>query len=194
MARPRAFDTDEVLETAMQVFWSKGVAGTTLDDLCAATGLSRSSLYASFGDKRDLLQMALERYGARSKERFDRILNGPAPIRTAIADFLTDLVERIISGESRRGCFFGNCAAELSPGDDDETAAKVRSGLERVEAIFGAGLERARRNGELPADADPDALAKYFVTGIQGLRLIGKVRPDRNALNAVAGTMLRILD
>jgi TetR/AcrR family transcriptional regulator, transcriptional repressor for nem operon len=193
MARPRAFDTDQVLETAMQVFWSRGVAGTTLDDLCAATGLSRSSLYASFGDKRDLLQMALERYDARSRERFDRILNGPDPIRGAMADFLSELVERIVSGVSRRGCFLGNCAAELAPGDE-ETIARVRGGLERVEGILRAGLERARRNGELAADTDPDALAKYFVAGIQGMRLIGKIRPERAALSAVAATMLRVLD
>ena len=61
MARPREFDADTALERAMAMFWSKGYEATSLDDLCEVTGLSRSSLYATFGSKRDLLLRSVDR-------------------------------------------------------------------------------------------------------------------------------------
>jgi TetR/AcrR family transcriptional repressor of nem operon len=69
MARPREFDPDTVLERATQVFWAKGFENASLDDLCDATGLNRSSLYAAFGAKRDLYLSALARYEQGSAAR-----------------------------------------------------------------------------------------------------------------------------
>ena len=66
MARPREFDADDALERVTRVFWNRGFEHTSLDDLCAATGLGRSSLYAAFGDKRALYLKALARYEERS--------------------------------------------------------------------------------------------------------------------------------
>lgn len=65
MARPREFDADIALDRATDVFWAKGYEATSLDDLCEATGLSRSSLYAAFGTKRDLLLQSVDRYVER---------------------------------------------------------------------------------------------------------------------------------
>ena len=62
MARQREFDADAALDRAMDLFWSKGYEATSLDDLCEVTGLSRSSLYAAFGSKRNLLLRSVERY------------------------------------------------------------------------------------------------------------------------------------
>lgn len=192
MARPREFDADIALDRAMQAFWARGYKATSLDDLCAATGLGRSSLYAAFGGKRALLHLALERYEQDALRRIRAALAQPRPVREAIAGFVDGLIERIVAGPGRAGCFIGNCAAELS--GDRATAARVRRSLENIEAAFGEGLARAQAGGELAADADIASLARFLVSGIQGLRLVGKANPDRAALTDIAAVMLRCLD
>lgn len=192
MARPREFDTEAALERAMQAFWARGYKATSLDVLCTATGLSRSSLYAAFGGKRALLHRALERYEQEAVRRIRAALAQPLPVREAIAGFVDDLIERIVAGPGRAGCFIGNCAAELA--GDRATAARVRRSLANIEAAFRAGLARAQASGEIAADADIDSLARFLVSGIQGLRLVGKANPDRAVLGGIAAVMMRCLD
>ena len=192
MARPREFDSDEVLERATRVFWAKGFENASLDDLCEATGLNRSSLYAAFGAKRDLYLSALARYEDGSAARIAAALEG-RPIRDGLKAFLDSLIDSIVAGPGRRGCFIGNCAAEMARLDRGATA-RVRKSLERIEATFRAGLEKARARGELPDDADPGALARFLTAGIQGLRLVGKANPDRAVLEDIKAVMLRCLD
>ena len=176
----------------MRVFWGKGFEATSLDDLCKATGLGRSSLYAAFGDKRGLYFKALERYEAASQVRVAKAL-AAGPIREALASFIGRIIDDIVAGPGRRGCFIGNCAAELSR--MDRTAAKrVRHSLERTEAVFFDALERARDRGELSASADTGALAGFLVAGIHGLRLIGKAKPKRATLESIASVMLNRLN
>jgi len=191
MARPREFDPDEVLERATRVFWAKGFENASLDELCEATGLNRSSLYAAFGAKRDLYLSALARYEDGSAARIAAALEG-RPLRDGLKAFLDSLIDSIVAGPGRRGCFIGNCAAEMARLDRG-AAARVRRSLERIEATFRAGLGKARARGELPDDADPGALARFLTAGIQGLRLVGKANPDRVALEQVAAIMLKCL-
>lgn len=191
MARPREFDPDAALESATRVFWTKGFEHTSLDDLCEATGLNRSSLYAAFGAKRDLYLSTLARYEEGSAARIAAALEGK-PIRKGLKDFLDALIDSIVAGPGRRGCFIGNCAAEMARLDRG-AAARVRRSLERIESTFRAGLDAARARGELPDDADTGALARFLTAGIQGMRLIGKTNPDRKALEDIAAVMLRCL-
>lgn len=192
MARPREFDPDTALDCALDVFWARGYEATSVDDLCAATGLSRSSLYAAFGDKRDLLLQSIELYAERGAARFAAAL-ATRPIQAALRRLLDEFIGQIVAGPGQRGCFIGNCAAELAR-NDREALARVRRSFARNEAIFHDALAAAQRRGELPATADPSALARFFVSGLQGLRLIGKANPDRAALDDIAGVMLRCVD
>ena len=193
MARPREFEPGAALERAMQAFWAKGYKATSLDDLCTATGLSRSSLYAAFGGKRALLHRSLARYEEEAVTRITAALAKPLPIREAVAGFVSELIDRIVAGPGRAGCFIGNCAAELA-GQDRATAARVRQSLARIEGTFSDALARAQVRGEIRADADVASLARFLVSGIQGLRLVGKANPDRAALSDSAAVMLRCLD
>ena len=191
MARPREFDPDAALERATQAFWARGYENTSLDQLCKATGLNRSSLYAAFGDKRALYLAALARYEEGSVARIGAALEG-RPVREGLKVFLDGLIDSIVAGPGRRGCFIGNCAAEMARLDRG-AATRVRKSLGRLEASFRAGLEKACARGELPAGADAVALARFFTAGIQGLRLVGKANPDRTALEQVAAVMLKCL-
>lgn len=193
MARPREFDPDAVVDRAMQVFWAKGYEAASLDDLCESTGLNRSSLYLAFGDKRALFLQTIERYGDGAVARIGAALSRPVPIREALAGFLSEMIDQIIAGPGRSGCFIGNCAAEVAR-HDRAAAASVRRNLQRVEAAFRDGFARARARGELMADADIDALARFFVASTQGLRLIGKSTADREVLQDIAKVMLHTLD
>lgn len=193
MARPREFDADAAVEKAMHAFWSRGYKATSVDDLCVVTGLSRSSLYAAYGGKRELLHRSLARYEAEAVARIEAALNKPLPVREAIAGFVGELIDRIVAGPGRAGCFIGNCAAELA-GQDRATAARVRQSLAHIEATFRDALARAQACGEIAARADVDSLARFLVSGIQGLRLVGKANPDRAALTDIAAVMLRCID
>lgn len=191
MARPREFDANAALENAMQVFWAKGYQATSLDDLCLATGLGRSSLYAAFGDKRRLYLRSLDRYEEEGVGRIAKALSR-SPLRKALAAFLDRMITDIVAGPGRSGCFIGNCAAELAHGDR-AAAAQVRRSLERVQATFRDALVRARTRGEIAANSDVDALARFLVAGTQGLRLVGKAKVDRAALDDIAAVMLNCL-
>jgi TetR/AcrR family transcriptional regulator, transcriptional repressor for nem operon len=194
MARPREFDVTAALERAMDVFWSKGYEATSLDDLCEATGLSRSSLYATFGNKRDLLLQSVDRYVERRTPNIEAVLaRQPNNIYKGIAALLREFIDQIVSGAGRRGCFLGNCAAEL-PRSDRTAMARVRRGLARTEGTFRKALARAEARGELPVGTDVDALARFLTASFQGLRLVGKVNPDRAVLEDIAATILRCLD
>lgn len=193
MARPREFDVDQTLERALQVFWAKGYEAASLDDLCDSTGLGRSSLYAAFGDKQGLYLSAIERYEAAALGRIEAALASRASPLDGIAAFVERLIDDIAAGPGRRGCFLGNCAAELAR-QDRTVAAQLRRSLERVQNKFRDVLQLAKAAGQIDDDADIDALAAYLVSGIQGLRLIGKVNPDRAVLQNIAKVMLGSLD
>jgi TetR/AcrR family transcriptional repressor of nem operon len=184
---------EAALGRAMDLLWTRGYETTSVDDLCRATGLSRSSLYATFGSKRNLLLRSVDRYVERRAPTIAAILARPGPVRDAFAALLAEFIDGIVVGSGRRGCFLGNCAAEL-PRRDRAALARVRQGMGCTEAIFRDALARAKAREELRSSADIDALARFLTAGIQGLRLVGKVNPDRAMLEDVAATMLRCLD
>ena len=193
MGRPREFDIEAALDHAMQVFWSKGYEAASLDELCEATGLARSSLYAAFTDKRELYLQVLRRYEARAVARVGKALGGNAPLRESLAAFLREVIDSIAHGTGRRGCLIGNSAAGLDP-HDKEVAEVVRHSLDQHESAFHEALERAQARGEIRADEDLRALARFITASFHGLRLYGRVPRDKASLEDVAAVMLRCLD
>jgi TetR/AcrR family transcriptional repressor of nem operon len=146
MARPREFDIDITLDRAMEVFWEKGYEATSLDDLCEATGLSRSSLYAAFGSKRRLLLQSVDRYVDRQNPQIAAVLPQPLPIRDAFGALARQFIDQIESGPGRRGCFLGNCAAEL-PRSDRAAQARIRRRLNPRKRPSGMRSHGPRRTG-----------------------------------------------
>jgi len=193
MARPREFDSDAALERVMQAFWARGYRATSLDNLCTVTGLSRSSLYAAYGGKRELLLRSLDRYERQAIVRIRAALARPVPVRQAIHDFVQELINRIVEGPGRSGCFIGNCAGELAH-RDRSAANRVRRSLQNIEALFADALRNGQQSGELDAGLDPVAAARFLVAGIQGLRLVGKAHADRIALESIADTLMKCLE
>lgn len=193
VGRPREFDFDDALDRAMGVFWAKGFEAASLDDLCTATGLGKSSLYAAFGDKRGLYMEALARYEAAAVARISAAAADSGSPRKGIDAFISRVIDDIVAGPGRRGCFIGNCAGELAR-QDKAAAARVRASMARVQSAFRDVLLQAQGAGEIAKHADVDALAAFLMSAMQGLRLVGKAHPDRAVLESIAGVMMKSLD
>jgi len=135
MARPREFDRNLVLEKAMQVFWSQGYEATSLTDLARSMGLSKSSLYDTFGSKHDLFLESIDYYRENVSSQIRSIIGIDAPARQVIANVLGRAVDRILDPVGKRGCLLNNTAVELGP-NDEEAAARCSAGLAVVEETF----------------------------------------------------------
>src|SRR3984957_17978335 len=171
--RPRAFEPEIALAQAMDVFWSDGFAATSLDDISAATGLNRPSLYGAFGDKRSLY---LQAYDPARK-----------PLRVKLKRILTAALDLYLSGEDGpRGCFTVLSAASEAIADPD-LRSLVSEAIDNTDRAFGRLFADARQAGELPESAEPRRLARTAAATIQTLPIRARARIPR-------GEFLPIID
>lgn len=192
MARPRAYDPDEVIDKAMGAFWLKGYDATSLADIEAATGLNRSSLYTAFGDMHTLYMEALERFHERETARVLHALRVAPTAKEGIWRVFQLSVEDLVNDPECRGCMIVNTTAECVPGDPQVTAF-VRAVDEETERAFADAVRRAQAQGEMSPAHDPDRLSAYLYSALQGLRLRGKAEPDRATLEGIVGVALSVL-
>src|ERR1700740_3065970 len=173
MPRPREFEPEEVLESAMQQFWERGYRATAVDDLVRATGVKPGSLYGAFpGGKHALLMGSLDRYSRLIVPQKLGELEGPGASVAQVRAYFDGLVRDLLSPEGRQGCLLVNSAIELAA-HEDEVAAVVRGHLSRLERCFTRALRTAIRRGEVPATVDPAGAAKLLVATSQGLMVVG---------------------
>ena len=194
MSRPKAFNPDEALEKAMQVFWHKGYEATSMQDLLTAMDINRGSLYATFGDKRELFLKAMDLYctGGGVGSRIS-ILSQPGPAIPLIRQFVESMLDFALSDPQRRGCLIANTAMELAPHQHD-IAIKVSERLRSLEAAFFTLLTRAKQEGELGNGKDPLSLARVLVTMMQGTIVMIKAGTPADVVRQTAATALSILE
>jgi AcrR family transcriptional regulator len=182
--RPPAYDAKAALTRAMEAFWDAGYAATSLDDLAAATGMNRPSLYGAFGDKRALYLKTLEHYGAGGQLR--AALAAAAPLRDALRHVYGLAIKLYLSGKhGARGCFLINTAATEAV-KSAEVRAVFAAQLRELDGIFEARMRRAIAAGELPHDTDPAALAKLASAVLHSLALRSRAGDPRATLEAIA--------
>ncbi len=192
MARPRAFDEEEVIGKAMMAFWRNGYDRTSIVDLEAATGLSRISIYNAFGDKEGLFARALDRYHAMATENISHCL----------ADGTLEQIARLFEGMAAEdpdspvnfGCLMVNTVLDVK-GISPEIAAKVKAYRDMLTNSFRGALGRARDSGEIGADEDVDDLAEFLVGAMWGMlatiRLYGDAGACAPTARAVVETVRR---
>ncbi|MEW2352572.1 TetR/AcrR family transcriptional regulator [Spirillospora sp. NPDC029432] len=190
MARPRNFDEDRAVEAAMHAFWTAGYEATSTQDLCAATGLGRSSIYNTFRSKHDLFERALRRYMEIKDASTLAALEGEGTFRERIAGLLRQMIEE----ECRDGigCLVVNSGIELAP-RDPVVAGLLRRNYERRLETLRAVIEEARLAGEIDAGRDARELAHFVIATISGIRVAARSGAGREALEAVAESALRAL-
>ncbi|MFJ9030474.1 TetR/AcrR family transcriptional regulator [Streptomyces sp. NPDC102274] len=189
IGRPRGFDADEALERAMRVFWEQGYEGASLTDLTSAMGITRTSMYAAFGNKEDLFRKALERYTEGPASYGTRALQEPTARQVATA-FLNGSVRATTRPGSPTGCLgVQGSLATGSPGSSAHDALVVW----RNEATSSLRdrFQQAVHAGDLPPDADPGLLARYIMTVANGIAVQAASGTTRDELQRVADTALR---
>ena len=129
------------LSRALDVFWKDGFAATSLDDLSAATGMNRPSLYGAFGDKRELYKKTYESYRNRARARMGETFAADMPLRPNAASHLRIALDMYLSGEDGpRGCFTVMTATSEAVFDPDIRALVV-SGLGEMDRFFCAAVQ-----------------------------------------------------
>jgi TetR/AcrR family transcriptional regulator, copper-responsive repressor len=191
--RPRGFEPETALSQAMDVFWQDGFAATSLDDLSAATGLNRPSLYGAFGDKRALYLQAYRQYRKRVNEEFAPLFQARAPLRAKLRRILVAALELYLSGEEGpRGCFTVLTTSSDAVADP-EVRALVAEAIDSTDHAFGRLFQDARAAGELPAGADPRALARLASATIHTLSIRARARiPKAQILPVIDGAVTTI--
>ncbi|MGW0434274.1 TetR/AcrR family transcriptional regulator [Micromonospora sp. NPDC003197] len=181
------FDEDEAIDAAMRAFWHAGYEATSTQDLCAATGLGRSSIYNTFTSKRDLFEKALDRYMETKAAAILEVLEGDLPIVEKIQVLFRQAIDIEVGDPA--GCLVVNTVVELAP-RDPEIAARLQRDHERRLAALHTAIDAGRRVGEIATDKDPEALAHFVIATIGGMRVAARAGADRATLEMVATTAL----
>lgn len=191
--RPRAYDPETALARATDAFWRAGFSGTSLDDLSAAMGMNRPSLYGGFGDKRALYLAAMDRYIERGRQGMRAALDETVPL----ADGLKRVYELALAmyfpqGDVALGCFLVGTAVTEAVADD-EVRRKLGEGLRTFDRAFELRLRAAQHQGELDADADAAVLARLASAILHTLALRSRAGDSPASLRATAEAGIRLI-
>jgi TetR/AcrR family transcriptional repressor of nem operon len=192
MARTREFDTEAAVSRAMDLFWTRGYEATSVRDLTGHLGIGQGSLYAAFGDKDGLYRAALEHYRTTLAAAALRSLDEGADARSAIRTMLVERI-RIAVEQDGRGCLLVNAVCERLPADP-ATRRTVRDVQDASQRALADVLSVAAERGEISATSDPQTLAAFLVTFLNGLLVSSKITPDVRALEPLVEVALVALD
>jgi TetR/AcrR family transcriptional regulator, copper-responsive repressor len=191
--RPRQYDPDQALAKAAAAFWKGGFAGTSLDELVAATGMNRPSLYAAFGDKHALYLKTLERYQRKSRAKTLELLADDPPLRIFLTRFYDGALEIYrAGGDDARGCY----SVSTAPAQaivDAAVRAFLHDSIRGTDSFLAAQIEKARGRGELAAGADPAALAQIATATMHTLAVRSRVGASRKELKALAAATIDLI-
>ncbi|WP_059050604.1 TetR/AcrR family transcriptional regulator [Paenibacillus senegalimassiliensis] len=189
MVRPRAFEEIEVLRKAMELFWSKGYEASSLNDILHATGLSKSSLYETFGNKHDLFIRAFQLYRDERLSGLHQCLSTddvPQGIRAAFRALLDDK-------KASLGCMTSNEAIELAP-HDTQLQGMVESDFADVENAFLQAIERGKRNGSLRTPLESLKLARFLTVSLQGINVMVRAQSDLSRVEDAVSVIFEMVE
>jgi TetR/AcrR family transcriptional repressor of nem operon len=187
------FDPDVALGSAMALFWRKGYEATSLQDLLQATGLSKSSLYQTFGNKHSLFESSLERYRRDMLAQMQEVLERAQSGWSFIEQTFRGVVEETRGKNARRGCFIMNTATEFAQ-SDQAIARLVKQATRMFTEVFESAVIRAQEEGDISSEVDPRAYAKYLLSSLSGLKTMVKAGATAAEINAIADMVLKQRD
>ena len=191
--RPRAYQPEIALGKALDLFRKDGFAATSLDDLSAATGMNRPSLYGAFGDKRELYIKSYQRYRADARAAMIDIFGGQLPIRQRLERNYAAALDIYLSGEAGpRGCFTVMTAASEAVADPD-IRKLVLEGFSELDKAFAACFRLAKENGELSPSADPQVLALLASATIHTIAIRARAQVPRKELEAIVKGAIEVM-
>jgi TetR/AcrR family transcriptional regulator, copper-responsive repressor len=191
--RPRAYEPDVALAKALDLFRKDGFAATSLDDLSAATGMNRPSLYGAFGDKRELYIKSYQRYRDDARAAMIDIFRNELPLRERLKRIYAVALDIYVSGDSGpRGCFTVMTAASEAVADPD-IRAMVLEGFVELDKAFINCFRRAKEKGELSESADPQVLGHLASATIHTIAIRARARVPRKELEAIVDGAIEVM-
>lgn len=193
MARTKEFDETEVLDKAVDLFWTKGYNATSANDLVETLGLSRSSLYSTYGDKRTLFIKSLERYRKKQVGAMLEMIEKSENTATVIAKMFELVIRQDVRSKVPKGCLMVSSAIELAP-HDNEIAKIVQANENDIEETLKIAIDRGKERGDITSKHSSNSLAKFLYNTISGLRVASKSKVDESNLQEVVKLSLSVLN
>ena len=189
--RPRIFKEEDVLNKAINLFWTNGYGATSTEDLLDCMKLNKGSLYHSFGSKKGLFSKALDFFASNSFKAIEaKIKNAKNPVE-GIRNFFLELATAN-NNAHQKGCFMGNSLSELAH-IDDELKEKAAANLIALENLFYKYIDEAKKSKELKTKADARTLARYLITLWNGINITRRMYPKKETLEPIIKLQLAVL-
>ncbi len=192
MPRPREFDKDDVINRALRLFWERGYEATSIRDLIDATGISSSSMYEAFGDKRGLFLVVLARFCAWERERIAQMALAAATPEQFVSGLFGSIEDAVQSTSAAQGSLAFNAMVEFGTRDPDVTPLLLthHAGITEIVADV---LRAGQAAGTVTSQEDPLELAHAIVSALDGLAIVKGVKPDYPYTAAITRVILRLL-
>ena len=192
MVRPTQFNRPQALEQSMYLFWQNGYTNTSMQQLGERMDMRPGSLYAAFKNKRQLFFEALDLYFEQSSALLKKRLKaGHSPMQN-IHHFFELLINDLVEEKAMKGCLMINTATELAD-QDEEIKLKLQKMFESHEQQFCEVLKQAQNSAQLAPDKDPEALARFLLMGVRGLKVYSQTNSSRKNLQEMVVTLLSTL-
>lgn len=191
MARTKEYDRTATLEAAMILFWSQGYTATSVQQLLTAMGLSRSSMYSDFGNKRDLFIEVLAHYCRYMGQLLDSIKTAKTPV-DAVRELYRLGFEECPPEWLERGCLLSNTIVELQDVDNELSVIAAKY-FYKLEETFANYFQTCLDDGRLKSSYDSKQLASFFITVIKGMRVVAREKPGEEYLRGIIEASLFIL-
>lgn len=192
MARNKQFDEQQALQAVMRLFWAKGYGATSIQDLEAATGLTRTSLYNAYGNKNSLFKKALRLYISLVQTQFQQIVVQAPTAREAIRGLLEAVIDLHFSKDSPGGCLVVLSVMESSQ-HDAETMAMAEAMFQAEQRMLAEILEGGKARGELAADLPVEGTAIALAAAASGMVILAKAGVPAARLGEMVRATLRLL-
>ena len=192
--RPRTFDPDVALRTALDLFWERGYEGTSLNDLAQAMGIASASIYACFGSKDELFRKVMALYGATSGEPPRRALREQPTARAAIHAMLRATADQITGPDTPHYCML-ILAAPTGAVENHAVRELLADRRRDMLSTIKDRLARGVTDGDITAPPGRlDALARYYTTVVQGLSIQARDGASRADLETVIACAMAAWD
>jgi len=193
MARTKEFNEDQALDKAIEIFWHKGYNGTSAQDLVTHLGLSRSSLYDTFGDKQKLFAKALIKYHEDNYIKIKEILETATNIKDTFEVIFKLAVVESLEDRITKGCFMVNSSVELAM-HDEEIAKIVKKNSQMMEEIFTKAIEKGQDLGQISKINSARVLARFIFNTYSGIRVLARTgERDKQVYDDILKAMFSLL-
>lgn len=178
MARRVEFDREKVLQKAMQLFWEKGYASTSLEDLVNTMGINRFSIYNSFGDKKNLFTAVLGYYQQTVFNELLKPLDAELPALSCLENYLDNLGRQLLKPSGKLGCLVQK-TGQSSVVSDQQISELLHQIFEVLQQVLTKQVSRALENGELKGLYPTEQVVDFILMSSQGLILLRRIREDK---------------